>query len=329
MVETEKSVSRLLAAGTYFTNSVFPSPRRSAVVIGVLGTALLHTLLVLPFFLDLSLAQDRVLNRSGAGASALSSPNEPLMTIVFIDEVSPAVERLAPLELLDLTSRGVELPELPVVLLSPDPSPATHADPKSEDTSDTTSPEAAADRAQHALLYGRYLGQIQARIERAWMRPRSQIGAPQFSCGARIAQDRKGDVVDVKLDHCKGTPQWQQSLESAIRTASPLPAPPDPSVYADRLWLTFRSEGFRPDGSADGFEPEGRRTFVAANPSRESESLEHLAEHFGGKPQSTDRKNAEVIHLTIMGTPNAVPPATQATRMEFPPESTRDPSSPQ
>jgi TonB-like protein len=242
------------------------------------------------------------------------------MTVVFINEVSPTVERLAPLEPRDLASRGVELPDLPVVVLSPDPTPAAQDDPQSEDGS----PVASDHQAQHALLYGRYLGQVQARIERAWTRPRSEIGAPQFSCRARIAQDRKGSVVDIRLDHCNGAPRWQQSLESAIRTASPLPAPPDPSVYADRLWLTFHSEGFRQDGSPDGFEPEDRRTLVAAVQAPQRDSLEHLAERFGGRLQSPDNKHAEVIHLTIIGTPNAAAPAAQPSPAEPPPNTAED-----
>jgi len=310
--------------------SVSPSRRLGGVVLGALGTALLHVLLVLPLFLDLSLAPHRAHDRSGPGATALASTEEPLMTVVFINEVSPAVEHLATLEPRDLASRGVEPHDLPVVVLSPDPTPAAQNDATSEDAPDASLPEAGGDRAQHARLYGRYLGQLQARIERAWMRPRSAIGAPQFSCRARIAQNRTGDVVDVRLDHCNGSPRWQASLESAIRTASPLPAPPDPSVYADRLWLTFHSEGFQPDASPDGFEPQERRTLVAANQSLERESLEHLAERFGGKLQSTENKNTEVIHLTIIGTPNAAAmPAAQPTPIEPSLNTPQDPQDPQ
>lgn len=319
---TEKSVRRLLPAGTSPANSRFPPRRLGVVVIGVVGTALLHTLLVLPFFLDLSLAPHRMPNHSGAGASALSSPDEALMTVVFINEVSAAVEPLARLEPRDLASRGVESPELPVLVLSPDASPARQSDAKSEGTPDTSLSDTAADRTQHAIFYGRYLGQVQARIERAWMRPRTEIGASQFSCRARVTQDRRGDVVDIRLDHCNGTARWQLSLESAIRTASPLPAPPDPSVYADRLWLTFQSGGFRPDGSPDGFEPENRQTVVAANQSQERESLEHLAERFGRRTQSNDKNSAKVINLTIIGTPNA---AAQTTRVESSAQGIQDP----
>jgi TonB C terminal len=220
---------------------------------------LLHALLVLPFFLDVSLPSPRLPNRSGA--SALASGQEPVMTAVFINEPSPT-ERLAPAPE-NLASSGLAPLDLPIVVFSPDPSPPAEIDAKSEDS--MAPPEAAGDQTEHALLYGRYLGQVQARIERAWMRPRTEIGAPRFSCRARIEQDRQGELVSIKLDHCDGSERWQQSLVSAIRTASPLPAPPDPSVYADTLWLTFASESFQPGGSVQGFEPESRETRVANN----------------------------------------------------------------
>ena len=44
------------------------------------------------------------------------------------------------------------------------------------------------------VLYGRYVGQIRARIERAWLRPCSLIGASSFTCVVQIVQDRVGTV---------------------------------------------------------------------------------------------------------------------------------------
>jgi hypothetical protein len=232
-----------------------PGSRRLGIApAGVVGTLLLHALVMLPFFLDLSLPSRHVPNKSGAGASALVSAQEPVMTVVFINEPS-TVERKTALEPEVLASRGLAPVDLPIVVLSPDALPAADAANR-EQEHDNSAPEAAGDQAQHAILYGRYLGQVQARIERAWMRPRTAIGAPRFSCRVRIEQNRQGNLSDIKLDHCNGGARWQHSLTSAIQTASPFPAPPDPSVYADRLWLTFRSDSFRPGGSAEGFEPE-------------------------------------------------------------------------
>lgn len=294
--------------------------------VSLVGTVLLHTLILLPLFLDLSLSSHHPPNQNGAGASALATGADPVMTAIFINEPLPD-ERLAPPPE-DPGSRGIAPRDLPVVVLSPDASPSVQIDKTSEESQDSSAPpEAVGDQAQHALLFGRYLVQVQARIERAWMRPRTAIGAERFSCRGRIEQDRRGEVVGIELDHCNGSERWQQSLVSAIRTGSPLPAPPDASVYVDRLWLSFESEGFQPGGSTQGFEPETR---VANNGSEVIESFEHFANGPDTNLESDGKGNATVIHLTIIGTPTASPPAsTNVPPPEPPPEITPAPSVPQ
>ncbi|HEV2230189.1 MAG TPA: cell envelope integrity protein TolA, partial [Steroidobacteraceae bacterium] len=221
-----------------------------------MGVLLIHALLVLTFALSLSLPAPRRPNTTGVGATALVSSAEPDMTVVFIDEPTPT-DNAAPPKPPALASRGTAPPDLQLVVLSPDPSPAA-ASEKTADSDEAAEDTVSVGAAEHARLYGRYLGQVQARIERAWTRPRSEIGASRFSCRARIRQDRRGVVIEVTLDPCNGTERWQQSLVSAIRTASPVPAPPDASVYADILWLSFSSEGFEEGRSTQGFEPETR-----------------------------------------------------------------------
>ncbi len=226
------------------------------------------------------------------------------MTVAFISE--PTAAERAPPPAAALASRGFAPPDLLVVVFGRDTYPAAE---DSQETQNSPSPTAVvSDPTQHALLYGRYLGQVQARIERAWMRPRTEIGAPTFSCRARIAQDRGGDVVEVKFDNCSGSERWQQSLLSAIRTASPLPAPPDPSVYADTLSLSFRSEAFNPGGPTEGFEPDNRAPFLAGDRYRGRESFENF--------ESRGRDGSKVIHLTIIGKPNT---ASEPLQLVSPP----------
>ena len=107
------------------------------------------------------------------------------------------------------------------------------------------------------LLYGRYIGQITARIERAWMRPRTPIDdVAFFACRVRVTQDRRGIVQEIELVRCNGTPRWQTSVVQAIQSASPLPAPPDADVYTSQITLDLQSATFTPGASAEGFEPE-------------------------------------------------------------------------
>jgi len=290
------------------------SPRIGVSTLGVGGALFVHALFVLPFVLELSSPSRKTPDRSGAGASALLSRAEPEMTVVFIND-PPAVSATKSPKLEELASRGLESADLPVVVLSPDDSPAQSAAEVEGDLQHR--PEIAAsasDLAQHALLYGRYLGQVQARIERAWLRPRTEIGAPRFSCRARVRQNPRGAVIEVTLDHCNGKERWQQSLLSAIRTASPLPAPPDASVYADVLRLSFSSEAFEEGGSTQGFEPETR----AANniERRVLESFQQFVDKTNDGQKSDDKAN--VIHLTIIGGP-ADPSTSTRLPAESPP----------
>jgi TonB-like protein len=265
-----------------------------ASVAGLAGALAAHALLILPFVLDLSAAPRKLPDKGGAGATFSYAASDTEMTVVLIDDPSPPLITPPP-QLEAVASRGLTSRALSVVVLSPDPSPVAEAERTVvQESADSTAE--SADPAQHALMYGRYVGQMQARIDRAWMRPRTEIGAAQFSCRARIEQDRRGDVVDVSLNHCNGGERWQQSLVSAIRTASPLPAPPDPSVYADVLWLTFASGPFEDGSSGQGFEPETR---VADRSALESFKQFAGGSHNGGD----DTGNSNVSHLTITGTP--------------------------
>jgi hypothetical protein len=53
----------------------------------------------------------------------------------------------------------------------------------------------------------------------------------------------RGEVLEVTLLECDSSPEWQQSLVNAIDAASPLPAPPNQSVFARSLVLNFTSAG--------------------------------------------------------------------------------------
>jgi hypothetical protein len=104
-------------------------------------------------------------------------------------------------------------------------------------------------------MYGRYLGQIHARIDRAWRRPRSAIGAPIFQCQVQLDQDSVGRVDEITLLECNGGTPWQLSLVRAIEAASPLPAPPDPAVFVHHVLLEFRAAAYSPGASAQLYEP--------------------------------------------------------------------------
>jgi hypothetical protein len=201
----------------------------------------------------------------GIGSAGIVSEAEPVMTLILIADGGSTRAGSATDDV--IASRGLTAKDLAIVIASPNAFPAVDT-PAIDDSHDEASPDMvlADDRASRAVLFQRYTGQIQARIERAWMRPRSGIGADSFECRVQILQDRRGNVTQTTLQHCNGTPAWQVSLVQAIQTASPLPAPPSPDVFADALTLAFTSAPYHPGGADQGFEPEQRLAQVSAVP---------------------------------------------------------------
>lgn len=115
--------------------------------------------------------------------------------------------------------------------------------------------QAAEESDNQSALYGRYIGQINARVTRAWLRPRTPIGASTFDCRAHIQQDVTGIVKEVTLESCNGDMRWQLSVVQAVQAASPLPAPPAPGVFHSIVVVPFHSgEYMEGSSSKDDFE---------------------------------------------------------------------------
>lgn len=231
-----------------------PQRRGWSTVAAVGGSVVLHTLFALPLVLGDSAAKTRPPDALGVGSSVVVSTAEPMMTMIVIDALGVAPNSNVVPE--DVASLGLPSKFFEVTIVSPDPTPAF--DPQTFTTDPDAPnpiPETATDMAGRAQLFGRYVGQIDARIERAWVRPRSSISDPLFRCTVKIKQDKRGNVLEVKIVQCNGDEDWQRSLANAIQSASPLPAPPDPAVFADALTLSFQSEPFHSGGNGDGFEP--------------------------------------------------------------------------
>jgi hypothetical protein len=108
-----------------------------------------------------------------------------------------------------------------------------------------------------SAMSGLYMGQIDARIERAWSRPRTPLNARAFSCSVRIEQDDTRHVRNITLVGCNGDARWQQSLVQGIRAASPLPAPPDPMVFRRVITLSFHAEAYSATSEQGLYEPAG------------------------------------------------------------------------
>lgn len=239
--------------------------RRSPGFLGLIGTILLHALALQSALLGTRTSKERPPDSQGPGATLIKSSTEPADDLVLLE--LPTADMNAQAFREDLASAG-DLPKnLLVVVISPDKLP--HVDipaDRVDEKADIAANVDSSDPAGRALLFGRYSGQIQARIERAWQRPRSPVNVEDsrpsgpnvaqadFRCQVRILQDNHGAVQEVQMLNCNGSVIWQQSLVTAILSASPLPAPPDPAVFTRSLTMTFEGQAYTPGSSTDGYD---------------------------------------------------------------------------
>lgn len=216
--------------------------------------AVIHALLLTPLVMGgMKRKHLPMPDQMGAGASALVSTAQASEAMQLVDLANTASSDEPALE--DIASLGIELPKAALVIVSPVALPAPVFEEDLREQGETT--QAAGDSQGHAAMFGRYIGQISARVERAWVRPRSDIGAARFSCQAKIEQDRRGYVQSVELRNCNGDWRWQQSLVSAVEHASPLPSPPVSSVFTNKLVLDFSAAPYMAGISEQSqYEPE-------------------------------------------------------------------------
>lgn len=224
-------------------------------VLASLCSISLHSLILAPLVFGTDARAKRPSEQQGLGSSAIVASAEMVPTLTFI-ALSPAHASLND-QLPLFASRGIAEPKFSLMVASPDPNLAFDVeDESSEEERDSTTESAAGAGPERALLFGRYMGQVDARIQRAWMRPRTPIGAKRFECQTRIEQDRSGGVLSIELVKCNGDARWQRSLVSAIQRASPLSAPPEPSVFTGTLLLSFDAAEYQPGVSLESeYEP--------------------------------------------------------------------------
>jgi colicin import membrane protein len=94
--------------------------------------------------------------------------------------------------------------------------------------------------AQSSAALASWTAQITARIQRAWLRPPSARAG--IECVLYVTQVSGGEVTNVRLGSCNGDQAVRESIEAAVYRASPLPPPPDPSLFERNLEITFRPD---------------------------------------------------------------------------------------
>lgn len=85
-----------------------------------------------------------------------------------------------------------------------------------------------------------YENAIRQKIERNWVRPASAV--PGLECVVLVRQVPGGEVIGATIETCNGDAAVRRSIEAAVFKASPLPAPPNPSLFERNLRITFKPE---------------------------------------------------------------------------------------
>jgi colicin import membrane protein len=100
--------------------------------------------------------------------------------------------------------------------------------------------ELQRDAARSSGALASWQSQITARIQRAWLRPAS--ARPGIECVLNVTQVPGGEVTNVRIGACNGDQAVRESIEAAVYRASPLPPPPDPTLFERSLVITFRPD---------------------------------------------------------------------------------------
>jgi hypothetical protein len=241
-----------------------PSRFLSPALIGTLGTLLLHAALIqsLPFGsrgLKVKPPEAQESADASAKSKADSEGSLELIPIPTTASSEQAAIQNPISSLLDLSKLKVKSPVNiePPAFLNIETLALSENDQTSRASNDS------GEDAEKARLFGIYSGQIQARIDRVWRRPRTPVNentAPttavgdSFQCEAQIVQDATGNVQEILLPRCNGSAAWQRSLVLAIQQASPLPAPPSTKVFSRSIALNFIGVPYSAGSPEDEYE---------------------------------------------------------------------------
>ena len=100
--------------------------------------------------------------------------------------------------------------------------------------------EAERNAAREAGLLDQYTRMIENKIKQHWNRPLS--ARPGLDCLVRVVQLPSGDVMSATVASCNGDEAVRRSIERAVMDASPLPKPPNPTLFERNLNVNFRPE---------------------------------------------------------------------------------------
>ena len=219
------------------------STRNWSRVLGLAGTLSLHGLAVQSLVLASALHKPRAPELPGAGTNRLDTvqPAEELVAVP-VDNLHGS-ENSDLLRQIGSLAPDIKKPSISQLLPGLPPTIDLPAEEVTAESFSQASPD-ATDPAVRARMFGRYIAQISARIDRAWIRPRTPVNDAahaarlsvdvetpssqdeSFTCQVQIRQDARGFVQEVLLRECNGSAAWRHSLVVAINQSSPFGLPP-------------------------------------------------------------------------------------------------------
>ena len=237
-------------------------------MVGALATVGVHLLLSSPLLLGAAAQKPHRRPVEGLGSVALDSEGNAQESMILLDLSGLSELQQDSRSIPERQSENIDIDNLKIVMASVEISPPPDLEIEDAEDAEVVT-EQSGDPAGAAALFGRYMGQIAARIERSWIRPRSPIAGGRFDCRARISQDRQGRVLSVELQDCSEDPRWRESLTSAILQASPLSGPPEQWLLAETVTLNFSADQYEAGRSQPQlYEPEDKRVARSAQETR-------------------------------------------------------------
>ncbi len=100
--------------------------------------------------------------------------------------------------------------------------------------------EEHADTVRSSGALASWQAAIAAKITRAWLRPPTARAG--IDCMLNVTQVPGGEVTEVSVGQCNGDQAVRESIEAAVYRASPLPPPPDPSLFDRNLQIRFKPD---------------------------------------------------------------------------------------
>jgi colicin import membrane protein len=91
--------------------------------------------------------------------------------------------------------------------------------------------------AAYQGLKASWVRAIQVHVEQRWYEPPGL--AQGLSCTIVVTQIPGGEVVGTRFGSCNGNAAVRQSIETAVRNASPLPPPPEAALFEREVELVF------------------------------------------------------------------------------------------